>query len=146
MSNPTIQMDLPTGEVLIECFPDKAPKHVAQILELANSGHYDGTVFHRVIPNFMAQGGWGQKQLPQLQAEFNDVPHTEGICSMARTNDPHSASDQFFICFNHCPWLDGQYTVWGKVVSGMEHVHNGITKGEPPAEPTPILRMRQVQA
>ena len=144
MSNPTIKLELSAGEVLIECYPDKAPKHVAQILELANNGHYDGTVFHRVIPNFMAQGGWGQKQLPQLQAEFNDVPHTEGICSMARTNDPHSASDQFFICFNSCPWLDGQYTVWGKVISGMEHVHNGITKGEPPAEPTPIIRMRQI--
>jgi len=146
MSNPMLQLDLPNGTVMIECYPDKAPKHVAQILDLANSGHYDGTVFHRVIPNFMAQGGWGQKQLPQLQAEFNDVPHTEGICSMARTNDPHSASDQFFICFTACPWLDGQYTVWGKVTSGMEHVHNGITKGEPPAEPTPIVRMRQVQS
>lgn len=145
MSNPILKLDLPTGEVLIECYPDKAPKHVAQIVELANSGHYDGTVFHRVIPNFMAQGGWGQKQLPQLQAEFNDVPHTEGICSMARTNDPHSASDQFFICFNHCPWLDGQYTVWGKVIKGMEHVHKGINKGEPPAEPTPIIRMRAVE-
>jgi peptidylprolyl isomerase len=143
MSNPRLTLELPAGEVIIECFPDKAPNHVAQVLRLANEGQYDGTVFHRVIPNFMAQGGWTQKQLPQLQAEFNDVRHTEGICSMARTNDPHSASDQFFICFTDCPWLDGQYTAWGKVITGMEHVHHGINQGEPPSGPTPILRMRQ---
>jgi len=148
MSNPILRMDL-GGEdgwdmVLIECFPRLAPNHVAQILDLANTGQYDGTGFHRVIPNFMAQGGWTQKQLPQLKAEFSDHPHTEGVCSMARTNDPDSASDQFFICFNDCHWLNGQYTVWGKVIYGMEHVHNKIAKGEPPAEKTLIARMRQV--
>lgn len=144
MNNPVLKLDLDAGAVLIECFPDLAPNHVAQILQLANSGEYDGTVFHRVIAGFMAQGGWTQKQLPQLNAEFNSYPHTEGVCSMARTNDPNSASDQFFICFNDARFLDNQYTVWGKVMSGMQHVHNGINKGEPPAEATRILRMRQV--
>lgn len=142
MNNPIIKMDLPSGTVLIECYPDKAPKHVAQILSQVEEGMYDGTVFHRVIQGFMAQGGWTQKALPQLEAEFNDVPHLEGICSMARTNDPNSASDQFFICFGDARFLDKNYTVWGKVVYGMNHVHNGISKGEPPAEPTPIIRMR----
>ena len=106
MNNPIIKMDLPAGPVLIECYPDKAPKHVAQILSQAEEGLYDGTVFHRVIQGFMAQGGWTQKALPQLEAEFNDVPHVEGICSMARTNDPNSASDQFFICFGDARFLD----------------------------------------
>ena len=144
VNKPIIKMDLPSGTVLIECYPDKAPKHVAQILSQAEQGMYDGTVFHRVIQGFMAQGGWTQKSLPQLEAEFNDVPHVEGICSMARTNDPNSASDQFFICFGDARFLDNNYTVWGKVIYGMNHVHNGISKGEPPAEPTPIIRMRPV--
>jgi peptidylprolyl isomerase len=148
MANPLIRMDIGTddgtGLVLIECYPHLAPRHVEAVLGLANSGQYDGTVFHRVIPNFMAQGGWTRQQLPQLEAEFNSHPHTEGVCSMARTNDPNSASDQFFICFNACPWLDGQYTVWGKVIYGMEHVHGRIQKGEPPEQPTAISRMRQV--
>lgn len=142
--NPLLRMDLPSGMVLIECFPDKAPQHVDQILRLAGDGLYDGTVFHRVIDNFMAQGGWTQRDPPVLKAEFNDVPHLPGICSMARTNDPNSASDQFFICIADCRFLDGQYTVWGKVIYGMEHVYNGISRGEPPAEPTPIVRMRPV--
>ena len=144
MNNPMIRMDLPAGMVLIECYPDKAPKHVAQILDQAEQGLYDGTVFHRVISGFMAQGGWTQKPLPQLEAEFNDVQHLEGICSMARTNDPNSASDQFFICFGDARFLDKNYTVWGKVVYGMNHVHNSINKGEPPVEPTPVVRMRPV--
>ena len=114
---------------------------MAQILRQADQGLYDGTDFHRVIDGFMAQGGWTKQPLPQLQAEFNDVPHTEGICSMARTNDPHSASDQFFICFGNANFLDRQYTVWGKVVYGMQNVH-AITRGEPPQEPTKIVRMR----
>lgn len=143
MDNPVIRMDLPSGMVLIECFPDLAPKHVEQILRLANDGLYDGTVFHRVIEGFMAQGGWTQKQLPQLEAEFNEFPHVQGVCSMARTNDPNSASDQFFICFNDCRFLDRNYTVWGRVMYGMQHIHNGIARGEPPTEPTPIVRMRQ---
>ena len=137
-------MDLPAGMVLIECFPDIAPNHVAQILDIANQGLYDGTVFHRVIEGFMAQGGWTQRQLPQLQAEFNNFPHVQGVCSMARTNDPNSASDQFFICFADARFLDQQYTVWGRVMYGMQHVHNSISRGEPPMEPTPIIRMRQV--
>ena len=91
----------------------------------------------------MAQGGWTQRALPQLLAEFNDYPHVEGTCSMARTNDPNSASDQFFICFGNAQFLDRQYTAWGKVISGMEHVH-AINRGEPPVDPTPIVRMRQV--
>lgn len=148
MANPLLRMDLGNEDsqhmVLIECYPHLAPRHVAQILDLANTGQYDGTNFHRVIPNFMAQGGWTQKQLPQLEAEFNQHPHTEGVCSMARTNDPNSASDQFFICFNDCPWLNGQYTVWGKVIYGMDVVHSVIAKGEPPQEPTRIARMRQL--
>ena len=137
-------MELPSGKVLIECFPNLAPNHVAQIIKNANDGLYDGTVFHRVIEGFMAQGGWTQKQLPQLTAEFNDYPHTEGVCSMARTNDPNSASDQFFICFGDCRFLDRNYTVWGKVIYGMQHVHTGIKRGEPPSDPTPIIRMRQI--
>jgi len=139
-------MDLPSGMVLIECLPEIAPNHVAQILDIANKGMYDGMPFHRVIEGFMAQGGWTQKQLPQLQAEFNDHPHTEGVCSMARTNDPNSASDQFFICFGDCRFLDRNYTVWGKVIYGMKHVHGGISRGEPPADPTPIVSMRRVDA
>jgi peptidylprolyl isomerase len=144
MGNPLIKMDLPSGTVLIECLPDKAPNHVNQILKLSNDGLYDGTVFHRVIDNFMAQGGWTRKDPPVLQAEFNDLQHLPGVCSMARTNDPNSASDQFFICIADCRFLDRQYTVWGKVIYGMEHVYGGINRGEPPAEPTPIVRMRQV--
>lgn len=143
MNNPVIRMDLPDGMVLIECFPDLAPNHVAQILKIADDGVYDGTVFHRVIENFMAQGGWTKQQLPQLVAEFNDFPHVQGVCSMARTNDPNSASDQFFICFNDCRFLDGNYTVWGRVMYGMQHVHS-IHRGEPPSDPTTIIKMRQV--
>lgn len=144
INNPVIRMDLPSGMVLIECFPDLAPNHVAQILKIADDGLYDGTVFHRVIEGFMAQGGWTQKQLPQLQAEFNNFPHVQGVCSMARTNDPNSASDQFFICFGDSRFLDGNYTVWGRVMYGMQHVHKGINRGEPPADPTKIIKMRQV--
>jgi peptidylprolyl isomerase len=143
-NNPILSMTLLSGTVLIECFPDLAPNHVAQILDQANRGLYDGTIFHRVIEGFMAQGGWTHQQLPQLQAEFNSHPHIEGVCSMARTNDPNSASDQFFICFGDVRFLDNQYTVWGKVIYGMHHVHHGINKGEPPTEPTPILKMREV--
>jgi peptidylprolyl isomerase len=142
-NNPVIRMDLPTGIVLIECFPHLAPNHVKQILEIANNGWYDGTVFHRVIEGFMAQGGWTRRQLPQLIAEFNDFPHVQGVCSMARTPDPNSASDQFFICFGDARFLDKQYTVWGRVMYGMEHVHS-INRGEPPVEPTVIVKMREV--
>jgi peptidylprolyl isomerase len=144
MTYPILRLDIPAGTILIECYPHLAPKHVEQILNFANQGLYDGTVFHRVIEGFMAQGGWTHQPLPTLEAEFNAHPHTEGVCSMARTPDPNSASEQFFICFQPCHFLDGQYTVWGKVIYGMHLVHTGIAKGEPPAEPTQILRIRQV--
>lgn len=143
MSNPIIRMDLTTGMVLIECFPEWAPAHVKRVIEIADSGEYDGTVFHRVIDKFMAQGGWTRKDRDQLPSEFNTYPHVEGTCSMARTNDPNSANDQFFICFNDCRWLDLQYSVWGKVIYGMDNVH-AIPKGEPPADPAKIIRMRSV--
>jgi len=136
-------MDLPHGMVLIECFPNLAPTHVAQIIKISNDGAYDGVPFHRVIDGFMAQGGATMKGYPQLQAEFNDAPHVEGMCSMARTPDPNSASDQFFICIANAKFLDRQYTVWGRVMYGIKHVH-AIAKGEPPANPTPIVKMRSV--
>jgi len=141
--NPILRMDLPTGMVLIECFPQWAHNHVAQIIAIADEGSYDGVPFHRVIEGFMAQGGGTGKQYPGLNAEFNTYPHVEGTCSMARTSDPNSGSDQFFICFNDARFLDQQYSVWGKVIYGMDHVH-AITRGEPPADPTRIVRMRSV--
>lgn len=140
---PIIRMDLPTGIVLIECFPEWAGKTVAQVIRIADEGAYDNTPFHRVIEGFMAQGGGTGRSYPSLPPEFNTYPHTEGVCSMARTNDPNSASDQFFICFADCGWLNQNYAVWGKVIYGMEHVH-AINRGEPPAEPTRIIRMRSV--
>lgn len=115
------------GDVVIEMFPEDAPNHVARIKELVREGFYNGLKFHRVIEGFMAQagcplgngtGGSGKK----LKAEFNRIAHTRGIVSMARAMNPDSADSQFFICYADCPWLDGQYTVWGKVVSGMEYV------------------------
>jgi len=136
-------MDLPTGMVLIECFPEWAGQTVAQVIKIADDGAYDGTPFHRVIDGFMAQGGYTGKVYPGLPPEFNTHPHVEGVCSMARTDDPHSASDQFFICFRECSWLNMNYAVWGKVIYGMDNVH-AITRGEPPAEPTRIIRMRSV--
>ena len=126
-------LKLKDGEVVIEMFPDVAPNHVARIKELVRDGFYNGLKFHRVIDGFMAQtgcplgngtGGSGKK----LKAEFNRIPHTRGVVSMARAMDPDSADSQFFICFDNAPHLDGQYTVWGKVVSGMEFVDN-IKKG-----------------
>jgi len=147
-----IYLDLKDGRVTIELFPDKAPNHVKRIKELANAGFYDGVVFHRVIEGFMAQTGdptgtgRGGSDKPDLKAEFNDTPHTEGVCSMARTMDPNSANSQFFIMLAPAPHLDGQYTVWGKVVSGMEHVHK-IKKGSSVANgavenPDKIVKMR----
>ena len=130
----TLYLDLTSGRVTIDLRPDLAPTHVARIKELARQGFYDGVAFHRVIPGFMAQtgcphgtgtGGSGQK----LDAEFSNEPHVRGICSMARTSDPHSADSQFFIMFGSSPHLDNQYTVWGKVTSGMEHV-DAIKKGD----------------
>lgn len=143
----TLKLKLETGDVLIETFEDKAPKHVEQITRLAEEGFYDGLTFHRVIDGFMAQGGCpdgngmgGAKN--KLPAEFNDVSHQEGVCSMARAQDPNSASSQFFICLDDASFLDKQYTVWGKVVEGMENVH-AIAKGEPPANPTKIVEFKK---
>jgi cyclophilin family peptidyl-prolyl cis-trans isomerase len=133
------------GDVVIKLRPDLAPQHVARITELANEGFYDGVVFHRVIPGFMAQGGdpsgtgMGGSEKPDLKQEFNDAPHKRGTCSMARTQDPNSANSQFFICFDDARFLDRQYTVWGEVESGMEHV-DALPKGEPPAEPGKIVK------
>ncbi|MBR4417173.1 MAG: peptidylprolyl isomerase [Victivallales bacterium] len=130
----TLYLDLTDGRVVIEMFPNVAPKHVARIKELVRQGFYDGIVFHRVIDGFMAQtgdptgtgmGGSGKK----LPAEFNSEPHVRGTASMARAMDPNSADSQFFICFADARFLDRQYTVWGKVTSGMEFVDK-IKKGD----------------
>ena len=149
----TIIMELKTGPVTIALKPDVAPAHVARIKELTRAGFYDGIVFHRVIPGFMAQTGdptgtgSGGSELPDLKSEFSNASHKRGTVSMARTNNPHSANSQFFICFADSPWLDRQYTVWGKVVSGMEHIeaikkggehNNGAISGEPDR----IVKMR----
>ncbi len=144
----TFTLDTGDGEgkdVVIKLRPDLAPGHVERITELASEGFYDGVVFHRVIPGFMAQGGdptgtgMGGSEKPDLKAEFNAEPHTEGTCSMARSQMPDSANSQFFICFEDAEFLDGQYTVWGQVTSGMEHVH-ALPKGEPPASPGKIVK------
>ena len=143
----TLTLTLETGDVVIKLRPDLAPNHVAQIGELANEGFYDGVVFHRVIDGFMAQGGdptgrgSGGSKRPNLKAEFNDAPHVRGTCSMARTQDPNSANSQFFICFDDARFLDRQYTVWGEVTEGMEHV-DALPKGEPPRNPGKIVRAR----
>jgi peptidylprolyl isomerase len=131
----TIYLDLKDGRVVIELLPDKAPNHVKRIKELARAGFYDGVVFHRVIDGFMVQGGdptgtgTGGSDKPDLRAEFNDTRHTEGVASMARSANPNSANSQFFIMLAPSPHLDGQYTAWGRVVDGMEHVHK-IKKGQ----------------
>jgi len=133
------------GDVVIRLRPDLAPGHVARITELANEGFYDGVVFHRVIPGFMAQGGdptgtgMGGSDKPDLKAEFNAEPHVRGVCSMARTQVPDSANSQFFICFDDARFLDRQYTVWGQVESGMELI-DALPKGEPPREPGKIVK------
>ena len=147
----TIYLDLPSGRVVIQMLPNIAPHHVARIKELTRKGFYDGLTFHRVIPGFMAQtgdplgdgsGGSGQ----ELNAEFSNKHHSRGTVSMARASEPNSADSQFFICFAPAPFLDGQYTVWGQVVSGMEFVdkikagsqyNNGAV-----ANPTRIVRMK----
>ena len=133
------------GDVVIKFRPDVAPGHVERIKTLVNSGFYDGVTFHRVIPGFMAQGGdpsgrgTGGSDMPNLKAEFSQEPHVRGTCSMARTPDPNSANSQFFICFDDARFLDGQYTVWGEVESGMEHV-DALPTGEPPANPGKIVK------
>ena len=140
-------LKLKDGDVVIELFPDVAPKHVERIKKLANDGLYHNVVFHRVIDGFMAQtgdvrfgnssnndfdlnkAGMGGSNLPDLPAEFNDLPHERGTVSMARSSDPNSANSQFFICFKPAPFLDRQYTVFGKVVEGMDYV-DSIKRGD----------------
>lgn len=140
-------LKLDTGDVTIETYPDSAPNHVARIKQLADGGFYDGLKLHRVIDGFMAQmgcpqgTGMGGSEEPNLGAEFNDISHQRGICSMARSQSPDSANSQFFICLDDASFLDTQYTVWGKVVDGMEHV-DAAQKGEPPANPTKIVSFK----
>lgn len=141
----TLNLDLKDGRVVIELLPEKAPKHVARIQELTRKGFYDGVVWHRVIDGFMAQTGdptgtgTGGSDLPDLPAEFNNENFGRGAVGAARTNDPNSANSQFFICLDDCSFLNGQYTVWGRVISGMEFVDK-IKRGEPPANPDKIIK------
>ena len=144
----TLLLETTKGQVEIKLLPDLAPNHVARITELANSGFYDGIIFHRVIPGFMAQtgdpqgtgmGGSGQN----LDAEFTDYEYKVGTVGMARAMNPNSADSQFFICFEGCGHLTGQYTVWGQVERGMENVYN-ITPGEPPTSPDQIVSARVI--
>ena len=140
----TLILETTQGPVTIEMRPDLAPGHVARIKELVKDGFYDGIVFHRVIDGFMAQtgcphgtgtGGSGKK----LKAEFNAGPHVRGTVSMARASNPDSGDSQFFICFDDARFLDKQYTVWGKVIEGMDNV-DALPKGEPPREPGKIVK------
>ncbi len=141
----TLTFTLETGDVVITLRPDLAPGHVERITELASENFYDGVVFHRVIDGFMAQGGdptgsgMGGSSKPNIAAEFSREPHVRGICSMARSSNPDSANSQFFICLDDSRFLDGQYTVWGEVASGMEHV-DALPKGEPPRTPGKIIK------
>jgi cyclophilin family peptidyl-prolyl cis-trans isomerase len=143
----TLVLETTKGRVVIAMRPDLAPGHVERIKTLARAGFYDGIVFHRVIDGFMAQTGCpngtgtGGSDLPDLKAEFNAEPHVRGTCSMARTNQPHSANSQFFICFEEASFLNRQYTVWGQVVDGMDHV-DLIKRGEPVRDPDRIVSMR----
>ena len=143
----TLHLELETGRVVIEMLPDVAPQHVARIKELTREGFYDGVVFHRVIPGFMAQSGdpdgtgRGGSDKPDLPAEFSSIPYERGTVGMARTRDPNSANSQWFITFGPTPHLNGQYTVWGRVVDGMDAV-DAIAPGEPPATPTRIIEAR----
>ena len=143
----TIIMTLESGDVTIKLRPDLAPQHADRIRELSREGFYDGVVFHRVIPGFMAQGGdptgtgSSGSSKPNLPAEFSKEPHVRGVCSMARTANPNSANSQFFICFDDARFLDGQYTVWGEVTGGMDLI-DGLPKGEPPRAPGKIVSMK----
>ncbi len=143
----TLYLELESGRVEIALRPDLAPNHVAQIKKLARAKFYDGIVFHRVIEGFMAQTGdptgtgAGGSDEPDLKAEFSDEPFDRGVLGMARAQSPDSANSQFFIMFAPGHFLNGQYTVFGKVVSGMEHV-DAIKRGEPPANPDKIISLR----
>lgn len=154
----TIIMELKSGRVVIELLPDVAPRHAERMKELARAGKYDNVIFHRVIEGFMAQSGdvehgnaeqnfnlrragTGGSDLPDLPAEFSRIPHDRGTLGAARTADPDSANSQFFINFADNHFLNGQYTVYGRVIEGMEHV-DAIARGEPPANPDRIISMR----
>jgi cyclophilin family peptidyl-prolyl cis-trans isomerase len=154
----TLVITLAGGDVVIELLPDVAPKHVAQIKELARAGEYDNVAFHRVIEGFMAQtgdvangdmeqgfnisrAGTGASSKPNVPAEFSKLPFDRGVCGMARSQNPNSANSQFFIMFKEGHFLNGQYTVWGRVVSGMEHV-DALARGEPPREPDRMISVR----
>ncbi len=144
----TLILTLKTGKVTIKLLPNLAPLHVARVKKLTRQGFYDGIVFHRVIPGFMAQTGdptgtgRGGSKLPDVQAEFSNYAYKRGTIGAARTNDPNSANSQFYICFGSgCSSLTGKYTVWGQVVAGMEHVDR-IKLGEPPKNPDKIISMK----
>ena len=154
----TIIIELKDGNVVIELLPDVAPKHCERMKELARAGKYDGVVFHRVIDSFMAQtgdvehgvldkggdlrrAGTGGSDLPDLPAEFSKLPHDRGTLGAARSANPNSANSQFFINFNDNHFLNGQYTVYGRVVEGMDHV-DAITRGEPPMYPDQMISMK----
>ena len=139
-----LTLETTQGPVVIELRPDLAPKHVERIKQLVNEGFYDGIVFHRVIEGFMAQTGCphgtgtGGSSYPNLPAEFSSEPHVRGTASMARAQNPNSANSQFFICFDDARFLDKQYTVWGKVIEGMDNVDK-IKRGEPVQNPDKII-------
>ena len=143
----TIVIETTKGRVVIELRPDLAPKHVERIKQLAREHFYDGIVFHRVIDGFMAQvgcphgTGTGGSKHPDLPAEFNAEPHVRGTVSMARAASPNSANSQFFICFDDAQFLNRQYTVWGKVIEGMENVDK-IKRGEPVQNPDKIKSLK----
>ena len=152
-------METTQGRVVIELYPDLAPGHVGRIKELAREGAYDGVVFHRVIDGFMAQtgdvkfgnanapsfnpgrAGTGGSDKPDLKAEFSNMNHGRGTCSMARAQNPNSANSQFFICFEDASFLNRQYTVWGQVIEGMDNVDR-IKRGEPVKDPDSIVSMK----
>ena len=143
----TIVMETTKGKVVIQLLPALAPKHCERIKQLARENFYDGIVFHRVINGFMAQvgcphgTGTGGSKHPNLQAEFNAEPHVRGVCSMARSSSPDSANSQFFVCLDEASFLNKQYTVWGKVIEGMDNVDK-IKKGEPVKNPDNIVTMK----
>ena len=155
----TLVVETTKGKVVIEMMPNVAPGHVERIKELAREGAYDGVVFHRVIPDFMAQtgdvkfgkkggkdfnpgrAGMGGSEKPDLKAEFSKVSHIRGTCSMARSQSPNSANSQFFICFTDAPCLNKQYSVWGQVIEGMDNIDK-IKKGEPVTDPDSIVSVK----
>ncbi|MEO1719724.1 MAG: peptidylprolyl isomerase [Pseudomonadota bacterium] len=143
----TLVMETSKGTVTIALKPDIAPGHVERLKLLARENFYDGIIFHRVIDGFMAQvgcpqgRGTGGSKHADLAAEFNDMSHTRGVCSMARSQNPNSANSQFFICFDDATFLDRQYTAWGEVIDGMDAVDK-LNRGEPPREPDKIITLR----